>query len=182
MMSFFKKISFLLALCLVISCSKFNPEIAKKKKINPNTFEDAIIKNFQTELYTGVIKNWQLKGINAKIFEKQNLLILNSIEMNHLDKNGNVLTQIKAEYGHLDNNTKNIILSNKVLITHANKKTIIQGNYFFWDHEKQLLTSPTRVTIKQPNNEVISGIGFQSDKNLQNITFLSNVKGVKQRL
>ena len=165
---------------LTFSCSDQNNNQLLQDNATTQDYlnkEDLNIKHFQTYLIKNTNKTWNLIAKNAKIYNKSNVTVLQQVHMDSLSLQEKPLTTIIANKATIDNTTKDVILEGDVVINKSNK-VIIEGEYFIWHHDKELFTSDQKVSIKKKGEGIISGVGFESTTNFDNIIFYEQTSGV----
>ncbi len=169
----------LLLLSLVlISCPQkpWKPNFGQITNRAPDSYPDAVIKNFKTDFISLNLKKWELTADEAKFYTKEKRFNLSNLLLESYGENQVVVSRVRAGQGIIFNESKNIELSNQVMLRGSNQ-TVVYGSYFFWNNVSEKFTSPYRVTIVKGNGDLVSGTGFVGDRRLDQATLLSDVRG-----
>lgn len=164
--------------CLVLSCGDWTRGINKTVKAAPPGVPDVVIRDFHTDFLALNVRRWQLKAGLAELYQKENRFFLTNIHLENFNDSGIVVSQVRADFGTIFNDTKNITLSNAVTLASSNGTTCT-GNLFYWNNASEQFTSPGHVTVVNAKGDRISGVGFVADRRLDTYTFY-NAEGEVQ--
>jgi len=162
---------------IIYSCAPYEYNPGKNSELtNAEFIPDVHIKSFVTDYYRLKKKLWVLTADDAFFFSRQDIVQLHNISLVQYDSAERQSLLIKSQDGLLFNDSKNVILSNNVVIVSSND-TKVSGSYFIWSNETEMLFSPYMVQVTRPNGDSVRGTGMCADKNLETIRFLSRVRG-----
>lgn len=159
------------ALLLLASSCHWQPAIlGHSTNRAPTNLPNAVIRNFQTDFLAYNVKRWQLIANEASFYDRENIVRVSNIAMEAYTENHVVINRVECEFGTLSNTTKNLVLSNRVVIA-ASNGTVVRGQYFVWNNAAEQFTSPLQVTVTKPDGVLISGWGFKADRRIDTYTF-----------
>lgn len=149
-----------------------------------NIFEDypnQISYDFTTFFFDLERKKAFLKGDRARIFNlKKETIIDSNVKVIFFDKTGlKQSSELIADSVKVDDRTKDMIAMGNVVVISDSSETKVETTLLMWENSSRKLTSTEYVKITSPE-QIIEGIGFESDDKIQNYT-IYKVKGVKYR-
>lgn len=167
----------LASLLFLSSCGEWRPSFGQITNAAPQGVPDAVVYNFKTDYVALNFKKWELLSTEARVFTRDNRFLLSNIFLESYDPAKQVVNRVQSGYGILHNDTKNVELSNEVVIVSSNGTTVT-GEYFFWDNATEKFTSPYYVKVVKGNGDTVAGIGFIADRRLDKYIFKQSVGGV----
>jgi len=127
-------------------------------------FESTFIDSFQVESYmkAPVLQQFESDDQNFMEFPKGVLLI-------RYDKEGKMISRITSDYARQYPKEKKWEAKNNVIAVNEQGDTL-KTEYLIWEENSNRIYSDKFVKIIRPGNQIIKGIGFEADQNLQNWT------------
>ena len=160
----------LLIVATFISCNeqKTTPKKNKVKDavgLGPDQISWDVKVNFIDSSYTKAI----LFAKRARIYQKKRETLLDSsIKVLFLSKTtGATVSTLTADSARIDDESKNMLAFGKVVVISDSTKTKLETSLLEWNNASQKLYSTEFVKITSPD-EIIKGVGFESDQNLNN--------------
>jgi len=155
---------------LLASCHWQPAILGDSTNIAPTNLPNLVIRNFHTDFHAYNVRRWQLAADEASFFDLEKIVRVSNITMQTFSDRREVLNRVECEFGVLSNNTRNMLLSNRVVMM-ASNGTSVRGQYFVWDNANEQFTSPQLVTVTKPDGMRITGWGFKADRRIDTYTF-----------
>ncbi|MBI5206905.1 MAG: LPS export ABC transporter periplasmic protein LptC [Candidatus Firestonebacteria bacterium] len=172
----------ILIISLFYSLFSCNSDNKKKSYSGKNKDEPSLhIQGFcLTETLEGV-KQWELKGEYADIYENKDLINIKKIEMLFYSSTEQYFSHLWAEDAELNTKTKDIFARNKVKVISRNNIEL-ETEKLTWNVNNQVFETDVPVKIVKKDS-VLTGVGLKTNSGLENIKILNNVKVVtKERI
>ncbi|MCH8272430.1 MAG: LPS export ABC transporter periplasmic protein LptC [Candidatus Marinimicrobia bacterium] len=113
-------------------------------------------------------------------FDKKKLILLDDkIEIDFYDSEENHTSLLTAEFGEINERTKNLKATGNVVVVSDSGETLYTEE-LFWNNKEQKIISKVDVMITT-GTDTLYGIGFESDMGLDNWT-IKEPKGRTSRL
>jgi LPS export ABC transporter protein LptC len=163
----------MLLLLVTAGCEhkKIQPKLPTKDKIE--NIPNYIIQGFNLTTTEHGIKQTELRAESAQVFEMKKTIFAQKLEAKNYEKNGDI-TVLNADSAVINTETNSFKATGNVKIN-APDGTVIYTDSIFWDDVQKMVIGEGPVTVIKDNN-VISGVGFQSDVNMRNIKINKKVK------
>ena len=173
-------ISFLVCLPGLIGCS-FDKNIFKQpeRAVNKSEIPDREMENFSANSYDSNRKKWELKARKGRMYNRKKVSFLENVELHFYNENQKRSTYVVADFCKLHESTKDVELQSNVVIIASNRTRMI-GDYFYWDNDKEILSSPQFVKVTREDGSVLTGVGLIADNMLDVITFKSDIRGYEE--
>ncbi len=154
-----------------ISCDikKENPPEKTIDSVSVETLPDQISWDFEAIFVDSSFTKAILNARRARIYNDRKETLLDSgLRVEFMSKaSGKRVSLLTADSARIDDNTKNMLARGNVYVISDSSNTTLETSLLEWDQKAQKLYSTEYVKIVSPN-EVITGIGFESDPNLNN--------------
>lgn len=154
-----------------ISCEikKENPSEKIIDSVSVETIPDQISWDFEAIFIDSSFTKAILNARRARIYnDRQETLLDSGLKVEFMSKtSGKRVSLLTADSARIDDNTKNMLARGNVFVVADSSNTTLETSLLEWDQKTQKLYSTEYVKIVSPN-EVITGIGFESDPNLTN--------------
>ncbi|HAX62063.1 MAG TPA: LPS export ABC transporter periplasmic protein LptC [Elusimicrobia bacterium] len=180
----FGKLSIIICvhLCLsVVSVLYFTGCNGKKveKFFAGESFPDQIVKNFTMDKYELETRKWTFFAVRGDVLEKKKIINTKNIKINFFEDNGKTASVISADKAVIKTDTGDIKAEGNVVIFSLLKNTTIFTEILNYNEKSGKVSSDSFIRQEKPD-ATITGVGFDADSDLSNITILSNVKVVKK--
>jgi LPS export ABC transporter protein LptC len=170
------KINLLLLVQIFIleNCGKSVSKIEEKNEVFKK-IPDVILYDFTYKFTKNDKIIWILYSNKADVFNDEKIIKVDGVHLVFY-KNNVEDTILDSKFGEVDQN-KNILvaISNVVLKTVQND--FLYTDYLYWDDKTAKLYNTNYVKIARKSGDVIEGIGFEADNNLEKIIIKKSVKG-----
>jgi len=144
------------------------------KNIVIDSSADIFLNNFKHTSKTNGIKDWSLKAASAKIINDQHLALLKDVSITIFTDN-NTEVQITAKNGRLDTETRDIELSDKIIINYEG--TFLKTDKLHYRKKSHIIYSDGKVEIKK-NNSIIQADSLIADLKNSTLKLKGNIKGI----
>lgn len=171
--------SLLLFMLLISSCSKREDQ---NGMINSETevIPEQESWNSEITLTSSGKKIALVRSGHMAQFSKQKLILLDDkVEIDFYDSEENHMSLLKAEFGEINERTKNLKATGNVIVVSDSGETLYTEE-LFWNNKLQKIISEVDVMITI-GSDTLYGIGFESDAGLDNWT-IKEPKGRTSRL
>lgn len=163
-----------LAIFVVFSCGTEDSKPSDQTDVElPEKLPDQIITQFRlTETVEGE-KKWELLARSASIYEEEKEIVVDSVYIDFY-KNGEHYSTLTADKGIIYQKTNNMeAIGNVVIIT--DKGETLETEKIEWDSKYNRIFSDKFVKLTK-GNDVLTGVGFETDPNLNRVKIKENVK------
>jgi LPS export ABC transporter protein LptC len=115
----------------------------------------------------------------AESYPEQNKQLLFGLTFTERDGNGEVLSSGTADSATYFTDTDNVELSGGIRFRAETESAEVQAEYLYWNDEEDRLTSreDERVTVIRDSGSRITGLGFEADTRLKEVSFTGDVSG-----
>lgn len=163
----------ILSLIILAGCEhrKIQPRLPATEKIE--NIPNYIIQGFNLTTTEKGVKQIELIAESAQVFEMKKMIFAQKLEMKNYGKDGSI-TVLNADNAIINTENNSFKATGNVKIKVSNGIIIITDSIFWDDVQKKVIGDGPVSIIKGKN--VISGIGFQSDINMQDIRINKKVK------
>ncbi|PKM92939.1 MAG: LPS export ABC transporter periplasmic protein LptC [Elusimicrobia bacterium HGW-Elusimicrobia-4] len=140
---------------------------------------DQIVKNFTMDKYEFEVRKWTFFAARGDLYEKRKIINTKNIKINFYENNGKTTSVVSADKAIIKTDTGDIKAEGNVVIFSLLKNTTIFTETLNYNEKSGKVLSDS--FIRQEKSDVtVTGVGFEADSDLSNITILSNVKVVKK--
>jgi LPS export ABC transporter protein LptC len=112
-------------------------------------------------------------------FEQRKVTQLEGVRVNFFDDKGESSSVLTARYGQVDELTNNLEAFDSVVVI-TRKNAMLETERLRWISAREKIVSDTAVRITT-DIDTVTGVGFESDPNLEHWEIKSNVKGSFRR-
>ncbi len=170
-----------------VSCDIESHDIQKENQpkkttdsVEVETMPDQISWDFEAIFVDSSFTKAILNAKRARIYNMRRETLLDSgLRVEFMSKtSGKRVSLLTADSARIDDETKNMLAKGNVFVVSDSSHTTLETSLLEWDQKTQKLYSTEYVKIVSPN-EVITGIGFESDPNLNNYK-IKKVSGVQK--
>ena len=119
---------------------------------------------------------------HAEFFSKEHSVYLTEVTFEQKDADGKVIVNGSSDSATIDTDTNDTVLDGNIMLYSQTEEIRIATDTLYWDHEDQLLSSPSEVpvSVTYDDGSVVSGYGFSADFTLRAIEFAKETQGVVQ--
>lgn len=107
-----------------------------------------------------------LNAGHISVYTNKGYTLIDSGAVVDFYRDGVKVSNLEGRKGKIDDRTKDIEIYDSVIVVN-NEGSELKTQKLLWNNKTQKVSSDEFVTIKTPN-EIIEGIGFESDQNLKN--------------
>jgi LPS export ABC transporter protein LptC len=164
---------------LFISCSLDYSPAMVAEDLSEKVPETVLINFKQTKVENGKISR-QVSASRAENYTKTKQTIFLNVQFLDYDKNGEIVTEGKADKVVYKTDTENAEIYGNIYFYSHTEKTEIFAETLIWKNKEKLLTSqPDKLVrvFKKEDNSFIQGRGFETDLRLKQIVFTNGVSG-----
>lgn len=136
---------------------------------------DAILKGATIYLYDRGKVTAEIQADSIIKYEANDSTVAFALDVNSYDSVGMVETHVVGDSGIIREKTGELYIYGNVDVTTA-EGSRLQSEYLYWDSENELIKSDKFVRITK-DQDVITGIGLESDEHLHRIRILKQVSG-----
>ena len=151
----------------MINCGKKDPGYARVEGLPERANADVVINNFIAIGKEGNRVSWIMESKRAYVNNRTGMVDIENIDLQYFDEDGKK-TIITGEKGELNQNTKIMILDNKIKVLSNNGRRLFT-EHLIWDAEKRQLHTNTPVRIIFPGGDQLNGGNLSADMNLNKI-------------
>ena len=165
---------------ILVSCSS-EEEIARLVKYNTETQADQIANNIRVEFIDSSKVKAILESGRARIFNEEKETLLDSnVKLTFMSRYTNDrISLLTCDSARIDDKTGNMFAFGNVVVVSDSTNTILNTEVLEYRKLEQKLYSTKKVRIEN-DFEIINGIGFESDLNLDYYK-IYKVNGIKKK-
>ena len=143
------------------------------------SFPDQIVKNFTMDKYELETRKWTFFAVRGDVHEKKKIINAKNIKINFFENDGKIGSVVSADKAIIKTDTGDMKAEGNVVIFSLLKNTTIFTETLNYNEKSKKVSSDSFIRQEKPD-ATITGVGFDADSDLSNITILSNVKVVKK--
>ncbi|MBI5573284.1 MAG: LPS export ABC transporter periplasmic protein LptC [Elusimicrobia bacterium] len=143
------------------------------------SFPDQIVKNFMMDKYELETRKWSFFAVRGDVYEKRKIINTKNIKINFFENNGKTGSIVSADKAIIKTDTGEISAEGNVIIFSLLKNTTIFTETLNYNEKSGKVSSDSFIRQEKPD-ATITGVGFDADSDLSNITILKDVKVVKK--
>ena len=164
---------------LVFTGCRFNYDETMIAEEIEEDIPDTILTEFTQVMVKDSSPAFLIEASESWSFGKKKETHFKNIHFQEYDKNGDIITDGKAENALMFTETENVEIWGGLYFYSKEESATLEGDYLFWDNEKSVLTgkSDESVKIVKDDSSAIEGAGFYADSNTRTIKFESGVSG-----
>ena len=136
---------------------------------------DAVLEGATIYLYDRGKVTAEIQADSIVKFEAMDSTVAFNLDVNSYDSLGKVETHVVGDSGIIREKTGELYIYGNVDVTTA-EGSRLQSEYLYWDSDQELIKSDKFVRITK-GQDVITGIGLESDEHLHRIRILKQVSG-----
>ena len=136
---------------------------------------DAILKGATIYLYDRGKVTAEIQADSIIKYERIDSTVAFALNVNSYDSVGNVETNVVGDSGIIREKTGELYVYGNVDVN-TSEGSRLQSEYLYWDSENELIKSDKFVRITK-EEDIITGIGLESDEHLHRIRILKQVSG-----
>ena len=169
-----------LLLFLVLTSCSFDYRGAMVEESLSEELPTSILLGFSQTIVEDGRTVMSVQASRAEIYDESEKTVVYDLEFVEFDRDGETLTEGRAEKGVYYRDTENAEFSGSVRLNSATEETSVTAENLTWDNENRRLTTPadSRVSITRTDGSVLEGRGMEADLRLRRITLQNEVKGV----
>ena len=142
-----------------------------------NIHSDGYIVGLRYYVYKGKEKYWDLLADTAKIYDKKNCSVADSIYVRFY--NGDTVSSVlTAKEGYANMKTSDLSARYNVIVRSTTGSTLYTEQ-IKWDNTRRKITSDTYVKIVR-KRDTLTGIGMESNADLEKIVIKKNIRVIKR--
>jgi LPS export ABC transporter protein LptC len=135
---------------------------------------DQVISDFRiTETSMGK-KDWSMEAGEAYVYEKRNILEAREMEVTFFDRNGDVRSVLKADYGKINRASDDMEARGNVVVT-GSDGVVLETESLMWQSRTRHIVSDDSVKIIR-NEDILTGWGFKGDPDLGSFSILRGMR------
>lgn len=158
-------------LAMVISCESVDN---KGRSIGADDIPDQEFTDFTTvESDSGVVK-WVLSAPVARVYNASKLLVTDDPRIEFYNEDGSLASVLIAEKGEYNQVTHDLTALGSVVVTSAEGYTL-ETESLVWVETVEEIHTEDFVRFTK-GEDILTGYGFQSDPNLENVEIFRDVK------
>ncbi|PIU82917.1 MAG: LPS export ABC transporter periplasmic protein LptC [Elusimicrobia bacterium CG06_land_8_20_14_3_00_38_11] len=143
------------------------------------SFPDQIVKNFTMDKYEFETRKWNFFAVRGDVHEKKKIINAKNIKIKFFENNGKPASIVSADKAIIETDTGDMKAEGNVVIFSLLKNTTIFTEALNYNEKSGRVSSDSFIRQEKPD-ATMTGVGFDADSDLSNITILSNVKVVKK--
>lgn len=166
----------ILALALTVAgCAEQEKYSSPNDASSPAILPDAVLEGATIYLYDRGKVTAEIHADSIVKYESIDSTVAFNLDVNSYDSLGKVETHVVGDSGIIREKTGELFIYGDVDVTTA-EGSRLQSEYLYWDSDKELIRSDKFVRITK-DQDVITGIGLESDEHLHRIKILKQVSG-----
>ena len=171
--------SYLFVVMVFASCSFDYREAMVEESLSEELPTSILIDISQTIVESGHTV-LEVQAARAEIYDESNKTVVQDLLFTEFGKDGQNLTEGKAEKVIYFRDTENAEFSGSVWLYSAPEETSVTTENMTWDNENRRLTTPADsfVAITRNDGSVLEGRGMEADLRLRRIILQTDVKGI----
>lgn len=134
---------------------------------NEPPLADAVIRQFEARAFEGSDLKWTLNGTEAFVFNESDITVINMANAQSYSK-GQQSTTMSTQNLNINNATEEMKASGSVIIQAVNGRKI-NAESILYEGKTKLFSSQESVQITYPEGDIIKGIGFRADSELNKV-------------
>jgi len=164
---------------LLFSCDSKQESDTKRVKLEED-YPDQISRDFEISFIDSSLVKTRLKAGRGRVFNKKQHTLLDSgvTVIFYSEQNGQRISKLVSDSARIDDKTKDMFAYGNVVVVSDSTGTVLKTNFLQWKNDTEKIFSDQYVEIDSPQ-EYVTGIGFESDKKLENYT-IYDVTGVQK--
>jgi len=143
------------------------------------SFTDQIVRNFTMDKYELETRKWNFFAVRGDVHEKKKIINTKNIKINFFEDSGKTASVVSADEAIIKTDTGDMKAEGNVVIFSLLKNTTIFVETLDYNEKSKKVSSDSFIRQEKPD-ATVTGVGFDADSDLSNITILSNVKVVKK--
>jgi len=143
------------------------------------SFPDQIVKNFTMDKYELEMRKWSFFTVRGDVYEKRQIINTRNIKINFFENNGEIGSVVSADKSVIETDTGDMKAEGNVIIFSLLKNTTIFTETLNYNEKSGRVSSDSFIR-QEKFDSTITGVGFDADSDLSNITILKDVKVVKK--
>lgn len=153
----------------VIACESDQTQTIKTDSLSVDTEADQTAWEFEVDFVDSSAKKATLVGKIARIYEdRRETWISGGLTVDFFsEETGEKVSDLRADSAKIDDATNDILAYGDVVVVDDSSNTTLYTDLLMWKNFDRKLYSTEFVRIVTPT-EVVEGIGFESDINLEN--------------
>lgn len=167
------------AVIFLTGCT-FDYEEARMAEDLSETVPETVLHEFtQVRMYKGV-PQYRVYGSKAETYGKKKETVAEDVLFQEFDDEGQVVTEGSADRITYFTESENAELTGNLDFYSADEEAGIEGEYLYWNDEKQTLAGrpEERISMEKNDGSAISGRGFTAEISEKAIRFSDAVEGV----
>ncbi len=169
-------ITVLLALVIALAGCGEQEKYAAPNDTPPSVIlPDAVLESATIYLYDRGKVTAEIQADSIVKYESIDSTVAFNLDVNSYDSLGAVETHVVGDSGIIREKTGELYIYGDVDVTTA-EGSRLQTEYLYWDSDQELIKSDKFVRITK-DQDVITGVGLESDEHLHRIRILEHVSG-----
>ncbi|GAB5466866.1 MAG: hypothetical protein Kapaf2KO_23020 [Candidatus Kapaibacteriales bacterium] len=157
-----------LAFAFLISCSDSNEDLVAKIKLEEESPDQVSIDFKMDFIDSNRVKTRLLAGRGRVYNKKLETLLDSGVTVDFYSAaNGERISRLTADSARIDDRTKDMHAYGRVVVVSDSSQTTLKTSYLNWKNKEEKIFSDQYVEIDSPQ-EYVTGVGFESDKKLEN--------------
>lgn len=151
----------------VLSCFSEGERLADMEEYTGPRYEST---NVHIVVSDSAVVKMEMSGARQLTFLNGDLEFPEGIKITFYDVQGAKTSELTAQRGFYDTETKLYRVEGDVIVNNLQKKETLSTEELFWDREKKTIYTDKFVTVKTPD-DLLFAEGMDSDQSFTNYTF-----------
>lgn len=169
------KLNALLVLVFSGCLSEASDEVSKIKRQYDSMITMPEISIFRDHTLFASAKSSELFQENGK-----DIYLVGNLLSTFYDKDGNEMSVLRADSGRINEKKYSMLATGDVVLESVNGDALYT-NELLWDNNNETVSSNDTILFISHSGDSLSGIGFESDVNLENFLLIRKTSGVYKK-
>lgn len=161
------KVFIVIAASFLLACKANQVFYTVPASDNEPSQADAVIRQFEARAFEGSDLKWTLTGTEAFVFNESDITVINMANAQSYSK-GQKSTTMSSNNLKINNATEEMKASGSVVIQAVNGRRI-NAESILYEGKTKVFSSQEAVKITYAEGDVINGIGFRADSELNKV-------------